>query len=139
MTLAEFLFSCEGRINREQFWLRCIILNIEIYILVLAWRIDIAMLVFLTLCLLITGSNISAIVKRLCDTNRSGKNLLWIFVYPVGVIYLFLLCCISKGTEGTNKYGEPAPKLTFDFKNPKEIYEQILVLTVVCILIILAC
>lgn len=140
MTLAEFFFSGEGRINREQFWLRCLLLNIELYFLWFSWYIEISIPVFITLSLLIICSFICAIVKRLCDIDKSGFNVFWIVVLPIGLIYLIFVCVLTKSSEGTNKYGESPPELIFDFdiRNQKELYGQILVILVVCILLILA-
>lgn len=47
------------------------------------------------------------LIRRLHDTNRSGKYLLLNLLPVVGQIYLLYICLTHKGDEGENHYGKP--------------------------------
>lgn len=128
------LFSFKGRINRKTFWtffLGYCGFFISLFFLADIGVIDpfrdyvtfvVIVIIFILFCAYI---QISIIVKRLHDTNRSGLNILW-YITPmtlsgwfsnsfsslsrlfcfVGILYLLIVCGITKGTPGPNKYGE---------------------------------
>ncbi len=43
-------------------------------------------------------------IKRLHDLDKSGWDLLWMFV-PFGGLYLFIICGFQLGTQSPNHYG----------------------------------
>ena len=86
-------------------------------------------LLFILPFLLIIYIDLSIVVKRLHDTNRSGWRCLWVLLaFILGVIfsgvpllssiiqflfaiYFFVVCGCFKGTEGKNDYGHPVDKV----------------------------
>ena len=63
--------------------------------------------VYLLIHLLILYVFITATVKRLHDTDRSGWWALMGFVPVIGWIYFIVVCGFFKGTVGENRYGSP--------------------------------
>jgi uncharacterized membrane protein YhaH (DUF805 family) len=57
--------------------------------------------------LLILYVFITATVKRLHDTDRSGWWVLITFIPVIGFFYLIIVCGFFKGTVGENRYGSP--------------------------------
>ena len=51
--------------------------------------------------------SLSVAVRRLHDVNKSGWNMLWIFLPLIGIFYVLYLEII-KGSEGDNFYGSPS-------------------------------
>ena len=86
---------------------------ISIFTAIFSTALGITMfIIFITLSLILTISQISLSIRRLHDLNYSGWWLLAIYVISMipiiqflGLIAMILLFCI-KGTTGTNKYGE---------------------------------
>lgn len=97
--LTEKYCSFNGRASRSEFWwfmLACVLI------------IFIAAFVSEKLCYIaiiaIFLPMLSACVRRLHDTNRSGWFYLIGFIPVVG-LYLYFVCA-QKGTEGPNRFGE---------------------------------
>jgi uncharacterized membrane protein YhaH (DUF805 family) len=112
--LAEF-FSFDGRIGRQQYWLRSLVI----------WGINLAMMVPLTIgqnldgaaaaLSLVIGLALYAVVlwgslattaKRLHDRGRSAWFMLIALVPLVG-IWLIVEVGFLRGDEGPNEYGDP--------------------------------
>ncbi|MDO4672737.1 DUF805 domain-containing protein [Falsiporphyromonas endometrii] len=129
--LIEYYFKCfrhyidfSGRANRKEFWTFVvvnIIISIPFIILFLSGMWDYeecnnsTMLyigaVLLFLWTVITGiPKISAAVRRLHDTGRSGFWLLILFLPGIGSLILITLLLL-KGDDEENKYGFPPSDL----------------------------
>jgi uncharacterized membrane protein YhaH (DUF805 family) len=51
--------------------------------------------------------NISLMIKRFHDSNKSGWNVFWGLVPIVGLIYVIVIGGFIPGTKGDNRYGSP--------------------------------
>lgn len=104
MRLVSFLFSFEGRINRESYWLFfgiCFALSIVLQFVVGAPSESEATIFWLILL----WPALAVIVKRYHDCDRSGGWVLIHFLIPPLGIYQ---CGFLRGTPGINRFG-PAP------------------------------
>lgn len=101
MKLVPILFSFEGRIGRESYWLflaACLGLSIVMQILVGTPTESQAMIFWLILLWPV----LAVIVKRYHDRNKSGLwSLVHIVIPPVGIIE----CGFLRGTSGSNRFG----------------------------------
>ena len=124
-------FSFRGRINRKTYWLGgiipgtaialggfCLVLVLRDYVIdpanvplrfgILAWSLQIY--IWLWAFWIIHALT----VKRLHDTERSAKNLLWFLVPIIGEFVLFFMYGLDPSTPGDNKYGpEPEPGIPY--------------------------
>ena len=114
MTLKQFCFSFQGRINRKMYW---IYLVVSIVMTLVVGLIGVAledgdappevflfMAPFIIVKLII---DIAVTVKRLHDTNRNGALWLMGFLPVIGAFYLIIVCGVIASTDGDNKYGAP--------------------------------
>jgi len=117
MTFSESLSTClkkyfvfEGRASRSEYWWFQLIVTPSYFIsTVLENEIS---YIFLGITIFTLIPAISAGVRRLHDTNRSGFFLL-ISLIPFigGLVLLFFL--IPEGTKGKNRFGpDPSKKIT---------------------------
>ena len=104
-------FNFKGRANRPEFWyftLFSIIISF-IFILIDTQVLGTSMsetgLIGGIYALISIIPSLSVTIRRLHDVNKSGWNLLWIFLPIIGAIYLIYLE-IKKGNDGPNNYGE---------------------------------
>ena len=109
MTFGESVSTCikkyfvfEGRASRSEYWWFQLIVSPS-YFISTFFENDIAY-IFLGITLFTLIPAISAGVRRLHDTNRSGFFLLISFIpFIGGLILLFFL--IPEGTKGKNRFG----------------------------------
>jgi uncharacterized membrane protein YhaH (DUF805 family) len=112
--LSEF-FSFEGRLGRQQYWLRTLIL----------WVVNLAIMIPLTIgqsqdgaaaaILLAIGfavygvamwASLATVAKRLHDRGRSAWFML-ISLVPLVGLWLVVEVCFLRGEETPNEYGDP--------------------------------
>ena len=110
MKLTESISTClkktlvfEGRASLSEFWWFQLVLIISLWISSITDP-SVFSIFFLGLFLLILITSLSAGVRRLHDTNRSGFYITIIFIPIIGIIILIFLL-IATGTKGKNKYG----------------------------------
>jgi uncharacterized membrane protein YhaH (DUF805 family) len=99
--LVSFLFSFEGRISRESYWLffgACLVLSIALQVAVGAPNESEAMIFWLILL----WPALAVIVKRYHDCDRSSGWVLVHFLIPPLGIYQ---CGFLRGTPGINRFG----------------------------------
>ena len=109
MTFGESVSTCikkyfvfEGRASRSEYWWFQLIVSPS-YLISTVFENDIAY-IFLGITLFTLIPAISAGVRRLHDTNRSGFFILISFIpFIGGLILLFFL--IPEGTKGKNRFG----------------------------------
>ena len=127
MTFSESLSIClkkyfvfKGRASRSEYWWFQLIVTPSYFISTL-FNNEISYL-FLGITLFTFIPAISAGVRRLHDTNRSGFFLLISFIpFIGGIVLLFLL--IPEGTKGKNKFG-PDPLKRVTKKRIKKISKE---------------
>ena len=127
MTFSESLSIClkkyfvfKGRASRSEYWWFQLIVTPSYFISTL-FNNEISYL-FLGITLFTLIPAISAGVRRLHDTNRSGFFLLISFIpFIGGIVLLFLL--IPEGTKGKNKFG-PDPLKRVTKKRIKKISKE---------------
>ena len=115
----ENFFSPQGRIGRDKYFLRSILLNIPwalFYVDISAFsespgtHLMILLLLFTVLvCRLIQTA------KRFHDFNASGWHFIWTMIPLVSIILWFVLI-FTKGSPKENKYGPP-PSISRHFKS----------------------
>ncbi len=116
MNFSDSLFTClkkyfvfKGRASRSEYWWFQLIFTPSYFISTL-FENDISYL-FLGITLFTFIPAISAGVRRLHDTNRSGFFLLISFIpFIGGLVLLFFL--IPEGTKGKNRFGSDPLKRT---------------------------
>ena len=125
MTFGESVSTCikkyfvfEGRASRSEYWWFQLIVSPS-YFISTFFENDIAY-IFLGITLFTLIPAISAGVRRLHDTNRSGFFLLISFIpFIGGLILLFFL--IPEGTKGKNRFGpDPLKRLLRKRKRKKK-------------------
>tara|TARA_B100001175_G_scaffold310878_1_gene314533 strand:+ start:1068 stop:1448 length:381 start_codon:yes stop_codon:yes gene_type:complete len=119
ITCLKKYFVFKGRASRSEYWWFQLIVTPSYFISTL-FDNDISYL-FLGITLFTLIPAISAGVRRLHDTNRSGFFLLISFIpFIGGIVLLFLL--IPEGTKGKNKFGpDPLKRVTRKIKRNKKI------------------
>ncbi|MEN8235307.1 MAG: DUF805 domain-containing protein [Actinomycetota bacterium] len=102
------LLSFDGRINRAQFWLGVLLLNVVTWSLAtvgmtadsaIVWSIGTAIGVF------VVWTGLALSIKRWHDRDKSGW---WVFISLVpfiGPVWSFLEMGFFPGTPGTNDFG----------------------------------
>ena len=117
MTFSEYVSTCikkyfvfEGRASRSEYWWFQLIVSPS-YLISSILENEIAYF-FLGITLFTLIPAISAGVRRLHDTNRSGFFLLISFIpFIGGLVLLFFL--IPEGTKGKNRFGpDPLKRVT---------------------------
>ena len=119
ITCLKKYFVFKGRASRSEYWWFQLIVTPSYFISTL-FNNEISYL-FLGITLFTLIPAISAGVRRLHDTNRSGFFLLISFIpFIGGIVLLFLL--IPEGTKGKNKFGpDPLKRVTRKIKRNKKI------------------
>lgn len=69
---------------------------------------------FIVLLVLTCWLNISCVVRRYHDRDKSGIWYLVVFIPYIGAIWQFVECGFLRGTQGANKYGPSAGSGSFD-------------------------
>ena len=124
MTFGESVSTCikkyfvfEGRASRSEYWWFQLIVSPS-YFISTVFENDIAY-IFLGITLFTLIPAISAGVRRLHDTNRSGFFLLISFIpFIGGLVLLFFL--IPEGTKGKNKFGSDPLKISIKKRKRKK-------------------
>ena len=124
MTFGESVSTCikkyfvfEGRASRSEYWWFQLIVSPS-YFISTVFENDIAY-IFLGITLFTLIPAISAGVRRLHDTNRSGFFLLISFIpFIGGLILLFFL--IPEGTKGKNRFGSDPLKRSIKKRKRKK-------------------
>ena len=120
ITCLKKYFVFKGRASRSEYWWFQLIVTPSYFISTL-FNNEISYL-FLGITLFTFIPAISAGVRRLHDTNRSGFFLLISFIpFIGGIVLLFLL--IPEGTKGKNKFG-PDPLKRVTKKRIKKISKE---------------
>jgi uncharacterized membrane protein YhaH (DUF805 family) len=100
----------EGRASRPEFWLWTLlnfIVCVVLYVISVMIHDQYTVLYYIyALATLIP--NIAVAARRLHDTDRSGWWQLIVLVPLIGIILLLVWYCF-RGTEGSNRFGPPAP------------------------------
>ena len=109
MSLAQLLFSYKGRINRVTYGLYWLIYLASVFVVISVDNFT-GKGIAIILHTLILYAAIPVTVKRLHDTDKSGRQMFWVMIPLVGIIYIFFLSWVP-GTSGPNKYGESASKV----------------------------
>ena len=110
-------FVFEGRASRSEYWWFQLIVSPSYYISTFMQNELAYFFLGITLFTLIPA--ISAGVRRLHDTNRSGFFLLLSFIpFIGGIILLFFF--ITEGTKGKNKFGPDPLKKIVKKRNKKK-------------------
>ena len=99
-------FVFQGRASRSEYWwFQLIVAPAYLIFEITDSETSPISYIFLVITILTLIPAISAGVRRLHDTNKSGFYLLFSFIpFIGGLILLFFL--ITDGTKGKNKYGE---------------------------------
>ena len=108
MDYKKLLFSFEGRINRQPYWMFVLAVIAVTFVLVgismvIGEKVGTILLVLFQLAVL--WSALAIQVKRWHDRDKSAWWLLMNLVPFIGAIWVFVECGCLRGTEGQNQYG----------------------------------
>ena len=115
----EFYFSAQGRVNRQQWWLRLVlplylIFSVLVLVDIRAGTVypEIGMGLWTgTFGLIVLVPAIMVYIKRFHDRDKSGWWLLIVLIPLIGPIWLLIELGFLKGTPGPNQYGPPVSDL----------------------------
>ena len=116
MTFSQSIDTCfkkysqgRGRASRSEYWyfyLFSVLVSFGLEVLLLNSNKSVAIALFVNLVgLVILIPEWTVAVRRLHDTNRSGWNLLWVFLPVIGWI-IQIVYLTQPGTVGPNNYGD---------------------------------
>ena len=111
-SMTEFLFSFEGRIGRQTFWLKFVlpVFIVAIVVAVIDGLIGLGSILVIIFQLAILWPSIAVYAKRWHDRDKSGWWTLIALVPIIGGIWMLVECGFLKGTTGSNRFGEdPVP------------------------------
>lgn len=123
-------FSFKGRITRSQYWASTLLFSWGLFFAVgllstvivgiletmfeenpPAWiLVPLAVPIFLSLLIVPIWTGLAANIKRLHDHDMSGWWQLVLMIPILGWFVSFVLLGCTRGTEGPNRYGSPAPR-----------------------------
>lgn len=116
MTVGEILFSFDGRIGRQTYWLAylCSVM-VAVTVMLTAALVglpeDLFMILMLVLYLPLGWIGLAISVKRWHDRNKSGWWVLIGLVPYIGGLWQLVECGFLEGTYGSNDYGaDPIPR-----------------------------
>ncbi|EGF89952.1 hypothetical protein ABI_43770 [Asticcacaulis biprosthecium C19] len=123
MSIAQTLFSAQGRIRRRDYWLWSIgislVFGVGIGVFGGATGAFGAMekgefpalfgLVYAACVIVLTWISVCLIAKRWHDRDKSGWMYLILFIPLIGGLWTLIECGFLDGTQGPNRYG-PSPK-----------------------------
>jgi uncharacterized membrane protein YhaH (DUF805 family) len=106
MGWGQFLFSFEGRITRQQYWLRFTLPSFVISLIlgVLA-AVPVMGVISILYTIAIIWPSIAVGAKRCHDRDRSGWFLLIGLIPILGAIWLLIDLGFLRGTSGPNRFG----------------------------------
>jgi uncharacterized membrane protein YhaH (DUF805 family) len=115
MDYKQFYLSAEGRVNRQQWWLRLILPVLVVYFILAAidnatGRFDAESglgLLSGIFSLIVLIPSIIVHIKRFHDRDKSGWWVLIGFIPIIGAIWLLIELGFLKGTPGPNRFGPP--------------------------------
>ena len=108
MDYKKLLFSFEGRINRQPYWmfiLAVIAVNIALIVVSMAVGEKAGMILLVLFSILVLWSALAMQVKRWHDRDKSAWWLLMNLVPVIGPIWVFVEAGCLRGTEGNNRFG----------------------------------
>ena len=100
MSIFQILFSFEGRISRQPYWIGWIILNIVVLVGQMSGSSDLSLI----LSVLIIWPGLALQAKRWHDRNKSAWWILLNFTI-IGIPWVLVELLFFKGTDGPNEYG----------------------------------
>ena len=112
ISLSQTYFSFDGRIGRQTFWLKGVLLLsvIALVLVIVSEFVDRAVgaggVLFLILVLLILWPSLAVQVKRWHDRGKSGWWVLIGLIPLIGGIWVLIECGFLEGTSGPNQYGD---------------------------------
>ena len=122
MDLKTFYFSFEGRVGRQDFWIRYVLPYLGmLFVVVLIAGIDenVGQTVSLIFSLAIMWPSLAVIAKRWHDRNKSGWWILIALIPIVGWIWALVENGFLRGTVGPNRFG-PDPLSAGAYAAPAE-------------------
>ena len=110
LTVGEILFSFDGRIGRQTYWLASIgtaaVFYGALFLLVaIGLPEDLVGIAMLIAYIPLIWSSLAIQTKRWHDRGKSGLWILVGMVPLIGPIWAFVECGLLAGTPGTNEYG----------------------------------
>ena len=108
MTLSQLLFTFEGRISRQAYWLAVVVLLAAgLAASIVDWIVfgTGSGLVSMVVGLVSLVAGIAVGVKRWHDRDKSGWWVLIVFVPLIGWLWAFIENGFLRGTEGPNRFG----------------------------------
>ncbi len=111
-SMTDFLFSFEGRIGRQTFWLKFVVpvLVIGVVLGIIDGLIGLGGVLGIIFQLAILWPTFAVYAKRWHDREKSGWWTLIGLITVVGWIWILVECGFLKGTAGSNRFGEdPVP------------------------------
>jgi uncharacterized membrane protein YhaH (DUF805 family) len=110
LTVAEVLFSFEGRLSRRDYWLKGAVVMLPFAIInnILALNQETYPIASL-LSLLALWPTLALLIKRLRDHDRSGWYICTMLIPFAGLffaIWIIILVWFIEGTDGPNRYGD---------------------------------
>ena len=111
-SMTDFLFSFDGRIGRQTFWLRFVVPYIVIGLVLgfIDGFVGLGGILIGLFYLAALWPYLAVLAKRWHDREKSGWWTLIALVPIVGGIWILVECGFLKGTAGANRFGEdPVP------------------------------
>jgi len=110
LSLGEILFSFDGRIGRQTYWLATLGCAFAFYALLFVLVMlgvpeDLLTLVTLVAYIPMIWSSLAIQTKRWHDRDKSGLWILIGFVPLIGGLWAFVECGLLAGTPGSNEFG----------------------------------
>ena len=108
MTLAQLLFTFDGRIGRKAWWFASVVLiAAELSASILDWVLVGRQSGVLSLIVGVVSfvATVAICIKRFHDRDKSGWWLLILFVPLVGFVWILIENGFLRGTEGSNRFG----------------------------------
>jgi uncharacterized membrane protein YhaH (DUF805 family) len=108
MDYKKLLFSFEGRVNRQPYWMFILAMTVAYIVLVgigIAISENVGMILMVIFGIVMIWSSLAMQVKRWHDRDKSAWWLLMNFVPFIGALWVFIECGFLRGTEGQNRFG----------------------------------
>lgn len=107
MSLTEFLFSFNGRVNRAKYWLMVLILSVIPFIILLLSLIigEVGSVLYILYSVITIWPGLAISAKRWHDRDKSAWWILIGFIPIIGTIWTLVELGFLKGTSGNNRYG----------------------------------